>query len=323
MPLFASEIGRASAMPIKSMRRFLTDEEIWPIGYDARIRRPGQPAWPPMWQYRSVNGSWEKVGALEEFLDPTTPEELIRALGTAHGEYLQRRVERERRGAPDGTPAGQRRCWGNMAWRLNDAWPILYWSLIDYYLEPKIAYDFLRRAYAPALLTFERTPDDLNVWVINDSTMAIAGELVVQRLSLDGSIRGEIRAAVRVGPAQSARCIDTVPLGPISLRHECLRAQLGPLSATYLLVGERYLDLPEAQLSVQRDGRSLRISTDVFARQVTLDTDEYGYLFEDNHFDLAPGETREVAILFPDVADASSVHVSCLNGKDNNPKERL
>ena len=130
-PLYASEVGRASAPSLASMRRFLSEEELWPEGFDPAIRRPGQAAWPPMWQYRSVGGSWDKVGPLERFCDPKTPEELIRVLGTAHGEYLSERVERQRRGVPDGKPDGNRRCWGNMVWRLNDSWPILYWAVID------------------------------------------------------------------------------------------------------------------------------------------------------------------------------------------------
>lgn len=38
-------------------------------------------------------------------------------LGTAHGEYLRRQVERHRRGVPDGVPDGRRRCWGHMVWQ--------------------------------------------------------------------------------------------------------------------------------------------------------------------------------------------------------------
>ena len=103
-----------------------------------------------------VGGSWDKVGQLERYCDPMSARDLIRVLGTAHGDYLRERVERQRRGVPDGMPDGKRRCWGNMVWRLNDSWPIVYWSIIDYYLEPKIAYYYLRRSYHPVLVTFDR-----------------------------------------------------------------------------------------------------------------------------------------------------------------------
>ena len=52
VPTFISELGRVIAMS-PSMRRFLSESELWPPGFDPAIRAPGQPAWPPMWQYRS------------------------------------------------------------------------------------------------------------------------------------------------------------------------------------------------------------------------------------------------------------------------------
>jgi hypothetical protein len=70
VPLYASEVGRGSAMPLSSMEKMLSPEELWPPGHDPAVRVPGQAAWPPMWQYRSVGGSWDKVGALEQYCDP-------------------------------------------------------------------------------------------------------------------------------------------------------------------------------------------------------------------------------------------------------------
>lgn len=108
VPLYASEVGRASAPSLSSMKLFLSDEELWPEGYDPAIRTPGRAAWPEMWQYRSVGGSWDKVGRVGDYCDPATAAELIRVLGMAHGEYLRDRIERERRGVPDGEPDGNR-----------------------------------------------------------------------------------------------------------------------------------------------------------------------------------------------------------------------
>ena len=63
-----------------------------------------------MWEYRNASITWDEVAAVEEFCDATTAEELIRVLGTAHGEYLQKRIERYRRGVPDGAPSDTGRC---------------------------------------------------------------------------------------------------------------------------------------------------------------------------------------------------------------------
>jgi beta-mannosidase len=312
VPLYASEIGRVSAPSLGSMRRFLREEELWPKDFSAAIREPGQAAWPPMWQYRSVDGSWDKVGPIEQYPDAATAEDLIRVLGTAHGEYLQNRVERQRRGVPDGAPDGNRRNWGTMVWRLNDSWPILYWSVIDYYGEPKIPYYFLRRAYDPVLVSFERTPDRIGVWVVNDSAEAVAGKLVVRKMRFDGTVRAELSAEVKVGPAQSKRCLDLTDFGTISLREEFLDATFADREATAFLGAERYLHLPAAKLQARMEAGKIRISTDRFARQVSLEMEGVtGAAFEDNFFDLAPGRSRTIAVTYP--AGGHRIKVKALN----------
>jgi beta-mannosidase len=315
VPLFGSEVLRASVPSLNSMRRFLSEEELWPKGFDPAIRRPGQPAWPPAWAYHSTGiATWDRIGTIQEFCDPATAEELIRAIGTAHGEYLRERVERERRGVPEGGPAGSRRCWGNIVWRLNDSWPMIYSSVIDYYLEPKIAYYFLRRAYEPVLVSFERTADRICVWVVNDSAQPVAGTLAVERLGFDGSNHGKLNAEVAVMPGEARRCLELTPLGEISLRSEFLRATLCGRDVTCLLIGERYLHLPQARLTVHRNKEGIEIGTDVFARQVTIQCDgASGAVVEDNCFDLPPRQDRTIRVV--NAADARNFTVRALNSE--------
>lgn len=312
VPLFASEVGRASAPSLSSMKLFLSDEELWPQGYDPAVRTPGKPAWPPMWQYRSVNGSWDKVGAVEQYCDPKSAEDLIRALGMAHGEYLRDRVERQRRGLPDGAADGNRRCWGNMVWRLNDSWPIIYWSVIDYYLEPKIPFYFLRRAYDPVLISFERTADWIAVWVVNDSSESVSGLLEVHRRRFDGQTLGWLETKVSLKTGQAKRCLVTTDLGPVSLRTEFLEASFMGKQATYLLIGERYLHLPRAKLAAHKTDDGIEISTDVFVRDVRLQVDDItGAVFEDNYFDMSPGQKRIIRIT--DAGGGKRITVGALN----------
>ncbi len=320
VPTWISEVTRASPPNIGSMRKFLTEEELWPKGWNAVVREPGVPAWPPAWTYHSTGiASWDRIGKIEEYVDPAGPADLIRNLGTAHGEYLRDRLERQRRGVPDGAPEGPRRNWGSTIWRLNDSWPMIYSSLIDYYLEPKIPYYFTRRANDPILVSLERTADRICVWIVNDSPEPVGGSLVVKRVDFNGKVLGEMDAYVQILPAQSKRLLDLTGFGFITLRDEFLQATFAGRESTFLLIGEKYLHLPKASLKATRVGDAIEISTDAFARQVTLEaagvtgaTGVIGAVFEDNYFDMAPGGKRMIKLVYP--AGAWEVTVHALNG---------
>jgi len=314
VPLFGSEVLRTSVPSLGSMRRFLSEEELWPQGFSPAVRKPGQPAWPPAWTYHSTGvATWDRIGAIREYCDPASAEELIRVIGMAHGEYLRDRVERERRGVPDGAPDGNRRCWGNIVWRLNDAWPMIYSSVVDHYLEPKIAYYFLRRAYEPVLVSFEKTPDRICVWVVNDFPEAVAGTLVVRRLGFDGRVLGKMQAEVSVEPGQSRRCLTTTELGEISLRTQFIHASWAGREASLVLIGERYLHLPQAKLQARITDSVVTLTSDTFARTVCLETEAVGTVFEENFFDLRPGQSRTVKIIHP--AGSHKVTVKALNAE--------
>ena len=174
---------------------------------------------------------------------------------------------------------------------------MIYGSIVDYYLEPKIAYYFLRRAYEPVIVSFEKTADRIGVWVINDSPQAVAGTLTVERLGFDGKVHGQLRAEVAVNPGEAKRCLIATELGEISLRSQFLHATFAGHDACCLLISERYVHLPETHLGVRRVKNQLEITTDNFARQVTLRFDGVtGAVLEDNFFDLLPGQKKTVGI---------------------------
>jgi beta-mannosidase len=67
-------------------------------------------------------------------------------------------------------------CGGVVFWQLNDPWPVVSWSVIDYWRRPKLAYQMLRDAYQPVLIAARfargayRAAQVLaaEVWLVND-----------------------------------------------------------------------------------------------------------------------------------------------------------
>jgi beta-mannosidase len=204
-----------------------------------------------------------------------------------------------------------------MVWRLNDSWPIIYWSVIDYYLQPKIAYYFLRRCFSPVLVCFERTLDEVGVWVVNDSSERVSGELRVARESFGGEVRGEAVTEVTVGSGEAVRALVVNELGPIALREEFLWGRFAGVEATCLLKEERYLHLPVAKLEAKVVDGSVLVRADAFARGVEIDLEERDggdgrqAFVHDNYFDLRAGAS--VAVRVDHVRPGSEVIVKAVN----------
>ena len=110
----------------------------------------------------------------------------------------------------------------------------------------------------------------------------------------------------------------TLGLTLISLMALAAAGGCASTAATLLLAGERHLHLPQATLTANGHGDAIEITTDTFARQVTLemlegDANVTGAVFEDNFFDMVPGERRVVAIRY--AAGGNAVRVQALNAK--------
>jgi beta-mannosidase len=76
---------------------------------------------------------------------------------------------------------------GTLLWQLNDPWPGLSWSIVDYDLVGKAGYYFVQRAYRPVVASFTRTADGtLELWVTNSGIAAAALTLRVEIATFEG-----------------------------------------------------------------------------------------------------------------------------------------
>ena len=80
----------------------------------------------------------------------------------AQAEGLKFGIEHFRRRKPH--------CSGTLFWQLNDCWPVLSWSVIDYYGFGKAGYFYAQRVFAPVLASFKEEADGgVSLWITNDT----------------------------------------------------------------------------------------------------------------------------------------------------------
>jgi len=305
---FASEDTRISAPVLHSLKRFMAPEDLWPEGYSTLYLHGNRHPFPETWLPYTTSESWKKTGPVEQFYDAADAAGLVHRLGMAESLYYQDTVERQRRGRPAVEQSDRRCCGGYIVWKYNDSWPQVYSSKVDYFLEPKHVYYALRRAYAPVMLSFD-FDTYLYLWAINDTRQPVTGTVKIQLYHLQqNEFRKEIVREVTVPPGRSKVVVRLDQAGIRAFRKEhILFATLTDDSGRVLARTnafadiERRLTFPEAKLHVTLREDTLIMTTDSFARCVTLsgdaNGDAFGWFFEDNYFDLLPGETKVVRIL--------------------------
>ena len=85
---------------------------------------------------------------------------------------------------------------GTLYWQLNDAWPVMSWSSIDYYGNPKVFHERLKTLYAPVLLSLDRK--DNGVFVTSDLMRGIDGTLTVAVCDLENHPLFEKKVEVKM-----------------------------------------------------------------------------------------------------------------------------
>ncbi len=149
--------------------------------------------------------------------------------------------------------------------------------------------------------------DHVYVWGVNDTIADVAGELTVSILDLESgklTHRLTLPASIPAGDSRILTDLDAVgQFRMTSVLHAKLADGDGETFSCDFeyLKPERSLTFPDARLSLSMtEEGGLAVSADRFARCVELGGDEagdaFGWYFEDNYFDLMPGERRELCV---------------------------
>ena len=245
---------------------------------------------------------------LERFRLPHGFANLVTLSQIQQGVAMQTAVDHWRRQMPV--------CMGTLYWQWDDCWPVTSWSAVDYFGRRKALYYFSRRFYEPfhvtttggegtAPVTVHVTSDAplQGVGSVNWALQTYAGRRVAGGQGMWTNVASGTKVVLDV-PADLWLVDDHLapaPWAEITPRNTYLsvEARLGDQVSRTVHHFARFkdLDLPHPALQVKVEARPggarLRVSSDVFAKWVWVETgDGAGGRFADNFFDLQPGETR-------------------------------
>jgi beta-mannosidase len=205
-------------------------------------------------------------------------------------------------------------CMGTLYWQLNDTWPVVSWSSIDYYNNWKALHYQAANAFTPLLISPLQRNDSLLVYVVNDYLHSYEKvTLELQWITFQGKRMKTVRKVVDV-PANNSTQVFSDALGTgftdQQRRESFLLMQLKDRRGKVLTKDLHFfnrtknLDLPHptirTELKMLSDGAyQLSLRSPVLAKDVFVEVPVQGTRFSDNFFDLLPGETKIVRIQLP------------------------
>ncbi|MBN8998193.1 MAG: glycoside hydrolase family 2 protein, partial [Rhizobiales bacterium] len=210
---------------------------------------------------------------------------------------------------------------GALYWQLNDVWPAVSWSSIDWTLAWKTLHYHAKRFFAPAAIAARIEDGRLAVRGINDRHAPLAAELRLRTLDLAGQWIDERRVNAHLPPDRAVDIV-SVAAPPANDRFyviDCrFDAAFDPLAQLVVFpdVPKRF-DLPAARIAVANDGPGrFVLAADAPAFYVRPEAEGRAGHFDDASFLLLPGEERvvtfrpEAGTPMPTAADVAVHHLS-------------
>ena len=205
-------------------------------------------------------------------------------------------VEAHRRAKPT--------CMGTLYWQLNDCWPVASWSSTDYYGRWKALHYFVKKAYAPILISTKAENTKADIYFVSD---LLANKTVIANckiIDFEGKVLWEKNKELEIAANTSTKVsidyskidvndkVKESAMLVISVKDE---AKINPCYVYFKDIKDLQLPKPTITNTVTqtKTGYVVTVTSDKLAKNIYLQTEKNGY-FTDNYFDLLPGESKTV-----------------------------
>jgi beta-mannosidase len=192
---------------------------------------------------------------------------------------------------------------GSLYWQLNDCWPVASWSSIDSFGRWKALQYYARRFYSPLLISPVVEDGSINVYAVSDKTTPTDAEVRLRLMSMDGRVLDEEHHKVTL-PALSSASYLSLPLEGMMSKDQTgdnvfvttnlvVAGQAVSFNIVYL-VSTKQVHLPPAKIQSELSGSggkyTLKLTTDLLARDVYVTFGDQDVRLSDNYLDLLPGQ---------------------------------
>lgn len=244
-----------------------------------------------------------------DFPVPNNPKDYVYMSQLLQAYGITKGIEAQRRAKPFNM--------GTLYWQLNDCWPAISWSSIDFFGHWKALHFKAKRSFENILISSEVEKDLLNIFLINDGFEYMSGALSTQVMDFSGDIIWEDSQEIEVKPNSSA-LKQTIDLSKLSFNKNkvVIVSEFQESRSLFYLVKPKDLDLPpkaiQKTITKTEGGFTISLSSKTLQKDVFLFCKETGR-FSDNYFDLLPNKTKFI-VFKTEAKHLKDVEIMSLNG---------
>jgi beta-mannosidase len=311
VPRFMSEFGFQS-FPSYEAIRYFTGEDSISINHDSYITHQKHP--------RGFKLIREYMA--RDYPVPTSGDDYVYMSQLTQAKGITMGMEAERRAMPY--------CMGSLYWQLNDCWPVVSWSSIDFMGNWKALHYKAKKSFEDVLISSTIAEDTLSIHVVSDKLTTKKGLVEYQFLDFEGNVQANVKDSVTI-EANSAKeifstGIDQYQPDAVSTVVKVTVTTDNPeynSTSLHYMVKPKELKLPKENISTKVtkiDGEfRIEVSAQTLQKDVFLYTNAKGH-FSDNFFDVLPNQT--VTITFTtDAENIDDLAFKTLNGIQQNIAE--
>lgn len=289
---FNSEFGAQALPQRESIESFMRPDEAWSPGQVSRAEGPS-----PGLALARHGAQLEKLfSRAAAFGPPTSLDAAIATTQAFQADTVGRYIRHYRRNF--------RFTGGVVLWNYTATWPSVCWALVDFYRRPKQAYYECRRCFRPLSVGIEPCDASQTSYVAHaslDRPGHARGKLRLELRELEsGTVRAFVEGNVELDAPGAVDVITlTLPAGLERNRH-ALVATL--THAAGVERDFRYL-VPLAELrglggrvTARRHADRIELASSGWRLRVGVESYEANAVWDDNYFDLLPGEARTIGI---------------------------
>jgi beta-mannosidase len=225
-----------------------------------------------------------------DFPVPTSAEDYVYVSHLLQAYGITKGIEAQRRAKPYNM--------GTLYWQLNDCWPVVSGSSVDFFGNWKALHYKAKRSFENLLVSNKVENDTLKTYLVNDALQIEKGQLKTKIIDFSGRVIFKTSQDVIVGDnvSQLQQELDLKSFN-LNKNEVVVVSSFKEKSVCSYLVRPKHLKLKvkaiQKKIKQTPSGFLIELTSDVLQKDVFLYTKTKGH-FTTNFFDLLPNETKTI-----------------------------